>query len=226
MSSSLFILTITAFMLSIVGALLISFFRSKIPPAVIKGLIIYHFLIGGIWLTARLSGDYLLASANQGYLFLAFCCSGILVAGIVLRSAFKLYVKIYFSLFLFLVFVFIASPSRLIAFISSGNISVQEFKKFRLTENYFIVEQKIDNNRAGKSNYKLVKENGMFHKTLARNIFLPEKTDSISLLTINPGTNTIIKAYFIRNNNTDSSIIEIQWENQANKNPVKGVKNI
>lgn len=183
MSPALFILSITLYLVSMVASLIGSFFSRFIPSRLINTIIIFHFLSLIVWLILPKPDDSLIMPVTSNYFFLTFFCTGILLAGLILKGSYKPVFKIYFTLFLLSLVFFIVSPSRLIGFISTGKTDSYNPDRIHLSENYYLVQQ----NETGVAPhpdsvyYKAVREMGMFHKTLLRDIALPVDYDSIQV---------------------------------------------
>ncbi len=139
MSVSVLICTIIFYILSLVGALLLSMSVKKISSSRIRQLIRLHFstLLITILFYFMLREDTIYHS-----FFLLTCCTGIASSGLVMRSAgTKPLLKIYFGAYLLSILLFLYSPSLLFYFIS-GNI--QQFspnQEIKLKENCYLVRQ-------------------------------------------------------------------------------------
>jgi hypothetical protein len=194
-----------------VGTLIGSFFVKHIPDRIIQAAIIIHFLIFIAWLLFRNNNDTLVSPGLSNYFFLAFFCSGILCAGIIARLKYPIYLKLYFFVYLLSLLVFVLIPSRVIGFIASGNLKAINPDRIHIRDNYYFVEQK--SMLAGKSTdhkqYKLIREMGMFHKTLARDINLPVGTDSALMMTTELSEEFRLMIYYSDSLKTDSLLLEI-----------------
>lgn len=168
--------------------------------------IIFHFLVLIFWLFLRSDLETVATPGNSNYLFLFFFCSGILVAGMMIRKIYPIYLKIYFSLFLLSVLVFLVSPSRILGFITSGNINAISAKRIHLTENYYLIEQQYVKTQLKDSLYpfKVVREMGFFHKTLARDVAIPVTSDSTKVLDFTENENIFVRIYFRNGKSADS----------------------
>ncbi len=200
MSPALFIISITCYLLSMVGGLIAAFFFKLISPRFINTLIIFHALVFIAWLFFRNETDTLSNPGNSNYLFLAFFCSGVFTASMLLRSAYPVYLKIYYAIYLLSLVVFVISPSRVLGFAASGNLTAINPTRIHISENYYLVEQQ---NAAGDTigNYfKVVREMGMFHKTLSRDVLLPAETDSVNLLDKNMDEVIQLRVFYRKNN--------------------------
>jgi hypothetical protein len=133
-----------------------------------------------------------------------------------MRSAFTVYVKIYFLMYLLSLPVFIAVPSRVLGFISSGNIQAVNPERIHLSENYFLVEQQLLSTAGSARHFKLVREMGMFHKTLARNIQLPVGTDSAKWVTTDLDHSIHFVVFYSDGDRTDSLEFKISTADQTN----------
>lgn len=192
MNPNLFIVTITLYLVSLVATLVGAFFSRFVPARVINTLVIFHFLSLMFWVFMKNGDETVLAPGTSNYLFLAFTCSGIFVSAILLRKEYPVYMKAYFFLFLLTLPVFLFTPSRLLGFIASGNPAAVNPVRFRLLSNYYLVELP---GSVPDNSFKLVREMGIFHKTLARNVVLPEGTDSVRLLDLLEDVSVSVRTY-------------------------------
>ena len=89
-------------------------------------------------------------------------------------------------------------------------------------ENYYFVEQQslIKSNRDQSSNFKVVREMGFFHKTLAREVLLPQKTDSILMLDFKENKNIFVRIYFNNNKSTDSLDLNVPLVSKSDSSNV------
>lgn len=209
MSPALFILTITCYLVSMAAALVVSFFTKLIPVRLINTIIIFHFLALVTWLILPAGENAMDKPVTANYFFLIFFCSGIITAGLILRNNYAVYLKIYFALFLTSLLVFVVSPSRVIGFVSSGNYKSINPKRIHISENYFFVEQTGMKTPDDSTGFKIVREMGMFHKTLARGIMLSSATDSAKLLSYIENNSFLIRIFSSGLNRTDSADLKI-----------------
>ena len=214
MSTTLFILSITCYLVSMVSTLIGSFFVKHIPARIIQSLLIIHLLIFITWIFVRNNNDSISEPGVSNYFFLAFFCTGILCAGIIARMKYPVYLKLYFALFLLSLLVFFVSPSRVLGFISSGNIKAINPERIHISENYYLVEQQsiLTGGSENIRQYKMIREMGMFHKTLARDITLPEGTDSVKMKSDNQDDTFRLMIYYHDSMKTASMIKEIKNE--------------
>ncbi len=211
MHPTLFIASISIYLVSLVTSLIGALFVKHIPERLVNTGMIFHVLVFLFWLVFKNEVETVSSPGNSNYLFLSFFCSGILVSGLVLRMMYPIYMKLYFSLFLLSVVLFIASPSRVLGFICSGNINAISAKRIHLKENcYFIEQQSVKTNFADSLRaYKVVREMGIFHKTLTRDVALPVSTDSAKVLDFKENENIFVRIYFLRGNKADSLDMDV-----------------
>jgi hypothetical protein len=203
MSQFLFIWAVTAYLVSLSGSLLLSFFYKKIPDRVIVffGFIHLAFLI--IWFFIKDEFQSLATPGISNYCFLFFFCSGILLAGIILRKKFFMLLKVYFSLFLLSAVLFVFNPSLVIGFIVSGNPRSINPGAFKLYDNVYLMQQQTALNPDQVSRtYKITMEMGVFHKTLVRDIQLPFEPDSVTAQELQNPDGTRMKLFYNSNNQT------------------------
>lgn len=197
MSPGLFILSITLYLVAMVTSLVASFFQKHIPAKVIWFVAGTHLLLFILWLIYRNGTDSLDSPGTSNYLFLSWFCTGLVVSGVVLRKQFHVLVKGYFMLFLLTLPVFLVSPSRVLGFIASGNVKAVDPERFRLVDNYFLMAQQSTATQPpkGMKPFRLVREMGMFHKTIARDIMVPENIDSVRMLKFQENENIFARIY-------------------------------
>lgn len=213
MSPALFIISIACYLLSMVGGLIAAFFIKLISPRFINTLIICHALVFITWLFFRNDTDTLSNPGNSNYLFLAFFCSGVFTASMLLRSAYPLYLKIYYAIYLLSIVIFVISPSRVLGFAASGNLTAINPTRIHITENYYLVEQQNATGDTTGNYFKVVREMGMFHKTLSRDVLLPAETDSVNLLDTNMDEVIQLRVFYRKNNQSQHSDLNIKTGN-------------
>lgn len=207
MSLTLFILAICSYLISMTSGLIAAFFVGHIPKKLISFIAIIHFVLLGVWLIIKNENETIYNPGLSNYLFLSFFCSGVFIAGIFLRSSFTVYLKIYFSVFLMSLLVFFISPSRVLGFIASGTFKAINPERFHVSENYYLVAQQestIMNNDISEKPFKLVREMGMFYRTLCRDVLLPATTDSVHLLESDFNKAANIRVFYSEENIADS----------------------
>ncbi len=229
MSLTLFIISICSYLISMVGGLIAAFFVGHIPKKVITWFAIFHIVIFGVWLIIKNNDDTIFNPGYSNIVFLLFFCSGVFIAGMFLRSSYPIYYKIYFSTFLLSLVVFIISPSRVLGFIASGSVKAINPARFHVSENYFLVAQqetKLMNTNKSLKPFKLVREMGMFYKTLSRDVLLPETTDSLHLLESNFDKLVTIRVYFYEESKADSLEMKINIGNvKENSKTIQQIRN-
>jgi len=217
MSPQLFILAITCYLVSMVAALVASFVVKQISPKLVYTLITCHFLLFICWILNRNAYDSVELPGSSNYLFLAFFCTGIINAGILIRSKYSLALKSYFAIYLLSLAIFLVSPSRVLGFIASGNLKSVNPTRYHVLDNYYLVEQQNSSLPGEKKSFKLIREMGMFHNTLTRDIALPSTTDSVNCLVPPDGDNFNIRVYFKIASGNDSLDMEIKKDNHRDQ---------
>lgn len=140
---------------------------------------------------------------NASYLFLAYFCSGILLFGVVIRKNLSIFLKIYTTLFVSSVLVFVVKPSIVITFITQTPMPVEI--EYKLDENLYLVKQDPLLKQDRKEiTYKVSKKLGSFHRTLARNIYFENDFDSVNVASINDTAITLNT--YLKNNNAISNL--------------------
>lgn len=197
MTPVLILSTIIFFITSLVGCLIMTLSSKKINENNLKLAIIVHFILGIIVLIFFILNDTI-EKIN-----LAFFCSGLLLSGIIIRKNYHLLIKIYFGLFLSLMFFFVYSPSLLAYFITGNYSKVKSPQTINIKDNFYLAEQQ---SMLGLSNefttYKIYKKNGLYKKTILRDIDFGGKIDSIQLINFTDDT-LVIKGFL---NNRDTTL--------------------
>ena len=194
MNNDLLIITITAYIISIAGCLILSIALRNVSLIKLKYPLLIH-----AFLTIVFAIIYIVNSQLPilHYLSLTFVCSGLVLSGIILRSDAMLPMKIYFSLFLLSILFFLISPSHLFRTISFSWKNNDLFQTFHIRSNYFLEEQQgMLNLSDDQTKYKVIQSFGVFHKTIARDINFGHRLDSIRLILFNPVELLILRGYF------------------------------
>ena len=119
----------------------------------------------------------LLPPHRPGIALLICLCTGMISGGWMLRTVIPLPLRIYFSLFFLTVVFFVASPSRFGNFLVHGDFKDRSPKRFHLYENYYLEQQQpLSSSRV---RFKLIRQFGLFHQTLRRDVVLPVNPDSL-----------------------------------------------
>lgn len=161
---------------------------------------------------------YLLFTSNPESLplifplsFFLYCCSGIVIFGIIVNSSKHLLVKIYFALFVITFPFFIIKPSFVIHALLHITLDQEKLDLFPIGKNIYLQKQStISGNDSNHLAYKLVQKRGIFTTTLKRDIMFDYTIDSISTLQFNYPKSISIKIF--GNNSAgikDSSIISL-----------------
>ncbi len=176
---TLFVFTITAYLVSIVSAMLLSFVHKKLNSAFGWSILIIHIMFGLMWLLTQMVIE--VRSGLFNYFFVLYFCTGIILSSYWLWVRRHILIKIYSMIFLVSIIFFIISPSRVIGFVATGNYLTIDPERWNITQNYYLIEQEgIDEIASGHIRYKVVREMGFFHRTLKRNIdlpFIPERVE-------------------------------------------------
>lgn len=183
MFTPLFILAFACYLLSLALALAGTFLTHIIPRIFINFSIVIHFLLLAAFIINFRYVGSIVHPAYANYIFLSFFCFGIITAGMIMRNKYPVFIKVYFILFLISLPLFIISPSRLLGFIVTGDINALHRERIHVSGNYFLVAQTDHRNNVKQLlPYKLTREMGMFHRTLQRDILLPETCDSVRII--------------------------------------------
>jgi hypothetical protein len=183
---------IIGYILSNIIALALLFTGKKLSPAVFRMLASVHLLFGVFFIFNLVTNK---AESPKYVSFLVFFCSGIITGGLALGTRTNLILKIYFGLFCLSIFVFILSPSLLLNFLLTA--SFNRHKDMMLVrENYFLERQtSAFSSDSSGIKYKLIEKNGMFHKTIARDLDFKGKIDSMKVLSYDERKSVLIRGY-------------------------------
>ncbi|MFM2155900.1 MAG: hypothetical protein RL516_649 [Bacteroidota bacterium] len=196
MTPVLILSTIIFFITSLVGCLILTLSSKRLEEKNLKPAIIIHFVLGIIVLL------FTFLNGNIEKTNLAFYCSGLLLSGIIIRKNYHSLLKIYFGLFLSLVLFFVYSPSLLAYFVTGNYNKVKSPQTIILKDNIYLAEQQ---SMLGLSNefttYKVYKKNGLYKKTLLRDIDFGGKIDSLQLINFTDDT-LIIKGFLNKRDTT------------------------
>ncbi len=194
MNNILLVITITAYITSIAGCLILSIALKNISLSKLKLPLFIHTILIVVFCVVYMFNN---ESAVLHYLMLAFVCSGLMLSGLVLRSGALIPFKIYFSIFLISIVFFLVSPSHLFRYISYSWRNNDLFQTFHLQSNYFLEEQQAMLNIAdNQTKYKVIQSFGVFHKTLARDIDFGSRLDSVHIISFNQGNAVTLRGYF------------------------------
>lgn len=187
MSYNLFITAIIIYILSLVTGLVLMMVGARISKRVINTLMIFHFLLFAAFFIVLISRKDESSIFNPHFLFLFAVCSGVVLSGYSLRMASNVLLRIYFSMYLLTLPVFVYSPSTLIsaiAFYKKADLAGKPY----LTgiENYYLEKHNsMLANMEGVILYKIVKRKAGITKTIARHIQLdcpPEHIEQFRII--------------------------------------------
>lgn len=195
MSPALLITAITAYIISLMLALMLMIISKRINEILKKKIIIFHFMLLVIYLVS-----FFLYKSVSGIYFMIFFCAGIATAGLILRSNSHILLKTYYTIFLLSVLVFLYSPSVLFTLLVKQKLPEKKGLEFRLKDDYYLIKQQSMLNLNTDGSYKIVKRTGKFNKTLLRDISFNHLIDSLKVLNFDPVDKIIFRGYFRTNN--------------------------
>lgn len=186
MSYNLFIAAIIIYILSVVTGLVLMMVGARISKRVINTLMIFHFLLFAAFFVVWLSGNDEQSFFNHHFLFLFSICTGVVLSGYMLRMVANILLRIYFSLFMLTLPVFVYSPSTLISAIAFYKKADLAGKPYATGMEYYYIERhnSMLANMEGVILYKIVKRHAGITKTIARHIHLecpPEHIEEFKL---------------------------------------------
>ncbi len=183
---------IVSFILSNIVALALLFTGKKLGAGWFRILASMHLIFGIVFIFNVFTNT----EDSPRYLsFLVFFCSGIITGGLALGTQSHLVLKIYFGIFCLSVFVFIVSPSSMLNFLLTANFA-QHSNLISVRDNYFLERQSTTFTQdSGPASYKLIQKNGMFHKTIARDVNFNGKLDSMKVLSFEENVLTVVRGF-------------------------------
>ncbi len=212
-----FYFALIAFIASVVIGV-ISFIIGK---AISREKITIIISVHGIFLLAFLTSLFLRKDVNSdNYFFLFFICSGVILSGIVWKSNLGKVFKLYFSLFILTIAMFILSPSRLANFLLTNKYVDTIGETFLVAENYFIERQNSSMHNDQIPRYKLIQKKGIFHSTIQRDLDFGGKLDSIKVIEFDKSNLGLIRGYTSITSHVsttiDSTDTEISFKKKTN----------
>ena len=162
-TSMVFYFSLFVFIISlIIGlALMIAGKNMKRDKFLLMTTIHVVFLFGFI---ASLLLQHQKETISHNYFFTAFICSGIIMSGIAWRSDSPKFLRVYFSIFVLTIPIFLISPSLLLNFLVTMNFKSSNGPVFNLTDQYYLETQTTSRQAENIPHYKLTLKKGMFHQ--------------------------------------------------------------
>lgn len=163
----------------------------KIDQRLRKGIVLFHLTLLIFYFLSLI-----FFKPESGFVFMIFFCFGVAAAGLITRSNSKLILKLYYSIFLLSILIFLYSPSLFISLLVQQKIPERKGNEFLLTENYFLVKQQsMLDIPGGKTKYKIIRRTGNFNKTLERDIPFHAMLDSAVMIRFENDT-MLVRGYF------------------------------
>lgn len=226
MGSGIFIISICAYILSLVTALILIPAEKKLSPLFFKYAFLAHFL-ATLLFTAALITFKMRENANQAMpvISLFLLCSGVALSGLMLKTRINIFAKSYFAVLASSFILFVISPSTLFSIITKGALKVENYDRFNIANNYFLDRQSsLIAKGHSTEKYKVVQKIGYFNKTLSRDVEFTHRLDSIKTLSFSADTIVILRGYFTNLSKTDSEDVRIDLAAALKKNVI--IKNI
>lgn len=209
-----FYLSLFIFILSVVGGLVLMLTGRGMSKDRFMLLTSIHL----IFLLAFIASIIIKNEGNSAnnYFFMVFICSGVTLSGLAWRSEAQKLLKIYFSLFILTIPLFLLSPSTLMNFLLTMNLNNAGGREFHLRNEYYIEEQKSTRSSDEVPHYKLILKKGMFHKTVQRDIVFGGKLDSLRVLENEDNKYMLIRGFTSRitfvSSETDSIDVKVMLQ--------------
>lgn len=183
---------IISYILSNIIALALLFTGKRLGTGWFRMLASLHLILGLVFLFSLFTNK----EESPRYIsFLIFFCSGIIAGGLALGTNTHIILKIYFGLYCISVFVFLFSPSGLLNFLMTANFAAHD-ELIPVYQNYFLEKQRstFSSDTTGVQ-YKFIQKNGMFHKTISRDLSFHGKLDSIKVLSVEDGKSALVRGF-------------------------------
>ena len=187
-----FYIAIIIFITSVVAGLISSIVGKNMS----KEKFVLFASIHGMFLFAFIASLILRKdAAAYNYFFLIYICSGLVLSGIAWRSNSFIGLKIYFSLFIITIAMFILSPSRLVNFLLTTKYQDTLGETFLLRENFYLERQSSSMHSDSMPLYKMIRKRGLFHSTIQRDLNFNGKLDSIKVIDFDKSSLSLIRGY-------------------------------
>ena len=211
----LLFVAIIGFILSNIIALALLFTGKRLKHGWLRMLISLHIIFGVLFIFNFITNK---EESPRYVSFLVFFCSGIITGGLALGTSKNMFLKIYFGIYCLSVFVFIVTPSTLLNFLLTANFRVHS-DLIPVHGNYFIEKQSSTFSAdTSQVSYKLIEKNGIFHRTIARDLDFNGKLDSVHVLSFEEKVSMVVRGYTSAGNfvedNIDSSDVTIDLNPQ------------
>lgn len=225
--SSQFVVFICCYIISLVACLILMVVGKNATLKTFKTALLIHLFFALVFLILLLffclfdSVSYTLS-----YGALAYLCSGVAISGMIFRSKMNRLIKIYFGIFTSSFLIFVTSPSTLFSIITKGSLTVENYDRFLIIDNYYLDKQSSFNSEKNTLvKYKIVQKLGYFNKTISRDLAFNQDLDSIKTLKFDIGNSTNLRGYFHHLNKTDSIDIAVDLKTISSKNKISSNPN-
>lgn len=176
-----FYLSFIAFIISIIGGLILMLIGKNMGRDKFKLMASIHFILLLAFIASLiLKKDNSIVVNN--YFFTVFICSGLVLSGLAWRVENHKIVRYYFSLFLLTIPMFMFSPSMLMNFLFTTHYNSTTGQTFHLTGRYYLEQQNTVTETDDILHYKVITKNGIFHKTIQRDVVFHGTLDSAKVL--------------------------------------------
>lgn len=218
MDATILIFTICLYILSIVSGLLLGMISGKFKPDDFKKPFIFHIVLIAAAIAFQL---FIPGEEASDYILLTAICSGVSLSGWVLRSRYhRMLIKIYFSVYLLSIPIFLWSPSLLFYSISGHYSDYRPEHELHMSSNYYLTEQQsMLKKYQRKTSYKIIRKFGIYNKTLIRNIPFEVPPVEASLEEINPDS------MVLHTRNADGSRLDYGFKPGMKKNIIERKSN-
>jgi hypothetical protein len=216
-SPTLLIAALVAYILGLVAALVMALAAPRLPLRFLKaGLALHFLLLSGFGISA------VFFPPAAPALCLAACCGALVWAGAIWRTPVPLVLRLYFGLYLLTLPLFLYAPSKTVRLIAY-QWSEAPARKFSLEGGLRLEPQEALIDRPGPVRYKIVRDYGLFYRTLERDLDFGFAPDSVQTLRYEPDSLIVLRAW--AGAGRDRSVVVSDLKIDVGKRPVGRKRN-
>jgi hypothetical protein len=217
LSPTLLIAALIAYILGLVAGLLIALAAPRLPSRFLKaGMALHFLLLSGFGISA------VFFPKAAPALCLAACCMALVWAGAVWRVPAPFILRLYFGLYLLTLPLFLYAPSQTVRLIAY-QWSESPARKFSLAGGLRLEPQEALLDRPGPVRYKIIRDYGIFYRTLERDLDFGFAPDSVQTLRFEPDSLIVLRAW--AGAGRDSSVVVSDLKVDGAQRPVGRKKN-
>lgn len=192
----IFYFSVVLYITSVITALVLMILGKNMGARKFFMLSAVHFGFFAVFLASLFFLKPAVDTPPLNYFFLLFVCTGVMLSGLVWRIHVPRPARFYFSIFIVTFPLFLFSPSMLVNFLLTARYTDTLGKVFPVSGNYMLEPQNSWSTASDNNKYKLVRKQGIYRQTIARDILFGGKLDSIKVIRFTPGDKTVIRGYW------------------------------